>query len=1267
MTQVAYNRPMRLDTDTSEASPMSDIMLDAMNVRITQNGGDLVLSTIPGMIRAFIISSGYSIVGSCQYNGVLYIASINSTTNRFEIGTFPHKSNGVIVEQYRPLKNYVGGLDYNALIRNGISIPASFQLDFNIPNLGYSLSHRLDMMSKEEYDGTVSLIIVDNENPNRVFNCGIDKNLNPTMRYINDTDIANLSIEQFNEQANLCQFVSIKLENDGSLKSGQYFFYIRYSNLDRSPTSFVAHSNPVSVYRGDGYSVKGGNNELTNKSVTLNIFGIDNGYAFFEIGYVRYSGGVAYCSIINNLYPISAFGQSVKITGFESVSNVEADDFLALKPYEKTCKSQTQVFNRWYGANWKSINRHHPDLANYAKTVAISETLNQLGIDDYSAYLNASNNGNWNPYDSAADVYSKVGYFSGETYMFLLHPVFKDGRIGLGYPMKGYDNYYNDLRNENTNGIFRFSSQEFVLNKQGSMLYSKQPKFDFPAIGSAWINENVSGWYISRAKRKENLLYQGYGCDVYTGDVTEQTLFYQDPSFNSRTDAFSIVSKETESCLPLIHPSSYYVARLGKNNTTRRGFAYGRIHPFNHGNQHTRKANKGAVFSTDYMIGEYLGEICQKDCFVKPLATVTTQQQGRGAKSSGVTWYNGIIVSNQPLKDLSAYHESSRTPLATNAIKADIYNVQAWSASSNNDFTSRVQEGSETRNTGGFYYLVNEVNAAKNDYIVSLPMATPAYLGVEANGININGKIVNVYKSDPTTININDLYDPKNEIVYVCSQFLPLNSPYTVIANGDCFVQRVFIKALHGDDNWSDFLLKDIIGRDGNGLNAGKSEKDGYGHILSFVSESKYNAAFRYEQGGNRFYPSTGFSDIGIIAYEYGKPESPFYDASYSQTIEDRILRGYNPQVFYGIDKYPTRIMYSSVQIQQGLVNAYRQVYPAQKQDFDLKYGEINCIVEQGGSILSFQERAINRHTIQEKVYSPSTDGSPVLLGTSNVLTEFVQKLSDYGTQHQWSVVVAPSGVYAVDSMKSVIVRVQEGVEAISITKKINNLTSSIIDVMRLSTMSNIAHSLSDSPLMDIGIHSIYDSQNREVVFTFLSENKKDTICFSELMDSFISRYGFNPTIYMNLNDDVYSFWDNGVFVHDKDNANHNRFYAVPNESFVKIVVGKDTFFEKRFDAQVITSSNSVLSESSYETINQTTQLNLRSAPMWNKPVYKGNQWYWSIPRASSTRGQLNVFGPESPMAGLYLIQKLRFNPIHNQGAKIWLKEVLTKFVKVNV
>ena len=112
---------------------------------------------------------------------------------------------------------------------------------------------------------------------------------------------------------------------------------------------------------------------------------------------------------------------------------------------------------------------------------------------------------------------------------------------------------------------------------------------------------------------------------------------------------------------------------------------------------------------------------------------------------------------------------------------------------------------------------------------------------------------------------------------------------------------------------------------------------------------------------------------------------------------------------------YPVRIRYSDMEVPGEISNSYRRLLYGNYKDHDQHFGPINAITELNGWLCSIQDDSINRHYVNEKQIQEAGLQSALILGTGAVLPANFMRLSNFGSQHLWSVTKIGNARYGVD------------------------------------------------------------------------------------------------------------------------------------------------------------------------------------------------------------------------------------------------------------
>lgn len=542
---------------------LDPLMVDAaqwvfptLNIRIMNKQGQGVICTfIEGNKAEFSLTPGFLAIGSCQYNGVCYIISHNAISGEGEIGCYPSPvdldynqphitippTNPIFERKYRPLLNYI----------NGTNTPVPLT-DTRIPlratAFNFDLEHQVSVFPKESYDGSVDLYLADYKNVNRVVNSGF----NQEGRYLDRLYFVNdfySSMNQIQISGTIMTVNLNSIEAGGQLTCGIYFANFRYCDVNHNATHVIAVSNACQVFDGEVTqlnAVEGGQaNQNSNKKIIFDLTNVDTSYTFINViltkWYSTVDGVMLHESfLIDTDYEIGGTStMQITITGEETMIPFEESQLLAgpSQLMEFCCRDHIQINNRYYGCNWKGIQKHHKALENFAQQITINynDTLTKPAghTNEYTPNLDLGQ------YTDYFFTYDHVGYFRGEGYPFGIQYELIDGSITDIYPTQGCDGYnldkfaidnayiIGDVNHNlvNNQGIFRFPRQEYspaFVNNNIKILGVKFNNTDAIAwLGGAgtpaevqWFLNNVRAIYYVRGERKETLKSQGITMNV---------------------------------------------------------------------------------------------------------------------------------------------------------------------------------------------------------------------------------------------------------------------------------------------------------------------------------------------------------------------------------------------------------------------------------------------------------------------------------------------------------------------------------------------------------------------------------------------------------------------------------------------------------------------------------------------------------------------------------------------------------------------------------
>lgn len=1251
-----------LNTDLAFTDVQPDMLIDALNARITAEGDGFVVSNLKGMKKKFELTFGFRLLGSADYNGVLYLISWNDTTKETEIGTYPSPkmSEEGYEDVYRPLMSFT--YDNPNLFVNGCYPEYNMYnvAPFRTTALEHDLDHPVRVKIKEEFDGSVNIYWNDTLRPIRVVNSGFKQSGINNGRVTSQASLLGGHANLINE-SNFHPCVDFaNVVQGGNLSIGTYYFFIRYIDLNYNATSFLGHSNAIPVFFNRSFNITYGGESIenTDKKVVLDISELDPSMPFIELAYFRFFDGSFEAKLID--YRFSTGGGTslqIEITGNESTLALQADDITTFKPSDALIANDIEQLNNvLYLFGTKGQKLDHEDLRRFGCAIEAHEQQETLGPD-----LGATGVENYYS-TSSNDTHNKLGYFSSETYCFCFIPVFKGGFVGQPIPVKGYDNITGSEVDPNVSGAYRFSHADVAPFWNGSTLYTKAIRFDMAAAtavfaGSQWLNDNLIGGYFGRAELKENRIGQFLLVRGMSGE-----------GWRSSGASWDETNIEELAQFPFFIPycPSYYVDNEPLI-PAEAGFAYSKAI------LNTNNIKDLCAFSLDYYTfkRDAPKTVHVRKHWHSPYPDRSTGYQNAYWNKIIDNTNNALNKAGQAVK-IAGWQQTGLI-LDPKEFSSEAVNVIGWTVPTNDTFTSKRSEGKAVGNDSLFYHYNDIAATTADELFLNLPLATMDYIGLkdsppwkfgttaptEYTGDDFWCSLATIYRTRPEGIDYKTVYDFKNTSFSVISRFYNISDLLAqnhVIYQGDCFVGMQWLKLMHGHEAEIGTELIDDIAE----FNLQDTFKKGYGHFVGFYSESKANPSYRDERGRNKFYPATDVLEPGKqFSWLFDSPESNFYNQGYSVTESPRKLVGIDKLAPISDNYFPTRIRPSLSHIIGAVRDGYRQFIPADAKDFDLQHGAMIAGIAHADAIYSIQQFAINLHPINERAMTQTDAGDRAAFAEQTKLTQYKRTIAtNFGTGHRFSVIKGENGIYGFDYQRQCIWTIKgDGVANLSLSKGVDKMIRSFF----ANKTSNITTFVPDSHTNGWGIHGHYDSNHKEVVFTLLliidEKPFHETICFAEKRDLFTSRYSFKPKAYASIRDEFYSVDDDGmVFLHD---ALEDRllFYGKQQDWMIRFVVNNTPEVLKHYDNLTLNSNNVTFSYIKYETQHQKAEQVPFIKEKWYLPVYNLNQWNFPIRRASMLQQpSLNRFGVESPLRGKWLAIELGYTGTE----RVVLRESLT-------
>lgn len=371
-----------------EGTPNS-VLTDCLNGAIISYAGkEFTLQKRPGNIKIEDINfNSYIPIAAKERGGVIYFVLKNN--------------NWAALGYYSELNQEVRGNKFK-LLQNLKKVDAD-NLDFITDEL--QLSNNIELELQDSYDGSINLIITDNENPPLLINSGFTFNngVYQDTAYINNTYYnagkvySQSTLLKTIQTLARCQFV--RSDDGGNLPVGNYTFFFKYTDLDGNETDIFCETGAISIHLGSDSlgigSILGGQyKENSNKNIQLRLYNLDRTYSRVKVYYSVCSSDTQETPFteiyeIADAYDFTADVLNVIITGNENrvQSTEEAINISSQKINSAKCAIQCN--GHLLLGNQTKENFHSDDLKRLAQEIILSErnerNIGWITIDDTKA------------------------------------------------------------------------------------------------------------------------------------------------------------------------------------------------------------------------------------------------------------------------------------------------------------------------------------------------------------------------------------------------------------------------------------------------------------------------------------------------------------------------------------------------------------------------------------------------------------------------------------------------------------------------------------------------------------------------------------------------------------------------------------------------------------------------------------------------------------------------------------------------------------------
>lgn len=1079
-------------------------------------------------------------------------------------------------------------------LRNLITDGKLGDFTISVDKFPININNHLSIECQPSYDGSVNLIISDDENPIRMINTRFTKVESGKFKVINRDQIKQSNIYDVDSIAttNLVlqptSFPKLKFENIlscGTLAGGNYTFYLKYVDGDGNESDYVAETFQIPVYKGSVYTPKTVSgvlmDERTDKAISLLCTELDNTFQKVKLYYTRETSDLNGYRIskayeILKTFTFTGNRLNIIITGNEECQEITIDDINRERFKFTSAKTQCQLQNMLFLGNISKTTYDVAKLRNSALFFKVrwiqDEDVGWINTEDYS-YKRESE------YYDPLNVCYKVGYWPDEFYRLGVVYILEDGSFTDVFNLRGcrftenvtsnlteFDTYKNaygekqnlpansflDLTNyTNSYGVFQNPNlkNEQIINYADRKITPMH--YEISMEDRDVIDElrscGVKGWIFVRQKRIPITLFQGLSLDVdkYSGSpmIWDGSRYFTESFLVNSTDNINKTQRD------IVQPSKGFISARTYSEENATGGC--------------------ALLAPDV---NFIPDLQNTLCGTEMLFEKRTE------------WANPIIKDRHLQFNPKPIESNFITKLPSIFVREDV----PYKIVNDFQFSTRFGTPESAKNVS---FFGKELDAIDKDNSKSAYHRTNKSLlrGIYTSFVGICG---NIEKQCIYSVKVGDYSDLYTQQYietrgYDHGAFFAITDKCVIpegnnvfnpvpVWGGDCYTNTVTIRL---NRNFTDpdapingYILDPDTWRKNykgyfNMVESTKDDKKEYdeettgdyykinrgdlnsapqGMWATFKLLSSYNLGFRSEDrnhteemalmGNPRsFYPLSSMS----ISPNNKISESNLLNTGYSATVSAKEYYEIG-DVPYVKSLFDNRVVYSNIQVEDDFKNGYRVFSEIAYQDIDRQYGAIVKLLPWNTDLLCVFEHGIGILPVNQQALLQTQTGT-LSLGMGGVLQSNVSLISgDFGSIWADSIIKTNIGVYGVDTYAKKIWRysAQNGFETISDMKVQRFLNDNIIlsekDKFPVAALKNVK--------------THYNAHKGDVMFTFYNhlEGVEWNLCYNERLGKWITRYSWIPLCSENINNIYYSL--------DKKRASLLGYIAdINNNSPVKI------------------------------------------------------------------------------------------------------------------
>lgn len=392
---------------------------------------------------------------------------------------------GILSNKYAPFKNL---------------IKADIINNFRTEKLNINLNSPVNIEIQESFDGSVNLILNNNNESPKLINSRFSVKENDTYEIIDhqgnkdtnlyDNDQLDLDTRLYKTINKIPTLLFRGLSDNGKMKCGNYHFYFKLADNDGNETDFITESGLVTCHIGnykDPSSVRMGMlDENSNKTINFTLSNIDSSYDFIKVYYTRTTSSnsgedILTANFIEEKYPINNTSINITINGFENHTHIDLTEINLNYEVVDKVKAQTQCQDMLFFGNVNKTNIPYTELKDLSLRFIPEITSSEDIIGNLDGTYEDKSGRKSYEYYNPTNIYYKLGYWPEEYY-----------RLGIVYILNDYT----------LSSVFNIRG----LNFDKSDAYSNQPVFSNGSTNRNYINTTEEGYIANGVNSFENAL-----------------------------------------------------------------------------------------------------------------------------------------------------------------------------------------------------------------------------------------------------------------------------------------------------------------------------------------------------------------------------------------------------------------------------------------------------------------------------------------------------------------------------------------------------------------------------------------------------------------------------------------------------------------------------------------------------------------------------------------------------------------------------------------